>query len=109
MRHNLKNSQLAGGSPLAHARITGLVGIAVLASGSFAGFVASKLFVRGDVVATAGNIIASESLFRLGLVGSLVMMIAFIIYGRFGVMRDSFTWSARERASTSKDSSRQKR
>ena len=75
-----KNSDLAGGSSLAHARITGLVGIAVLASGSFAGFVASKLFVRGDVVATSGNIVASESLFRLGLVSSLVMMIAFIFY-----------------------------
>lgn len=68
-------------SPLALARIAGLVGLAVLASGSFAGYVASKLSVSGDVVATSNNIAASEWLFRLGFVGSQVMMIAFVFYG----------------------------
>jgi len=61
----------------------------MLASGSFAGFVGSKLVVRGDVVATSRNIVASEALFRLGLVSSLIMMIAFLFYALllYGLLR----------------------
>ena len=76
----MRNSELIGASPLVHARTTGLVGLVVLASGSFAGFVASRLVVRDDVVATSSNIVASESLLRLGIVSSLVMMIAWLFY-----------------------------
>jgi hypothetical protein len=76
-----KASDLIGKSPRFHARATGLVGVLVLASGSLAGVVSSKLVVRGDVAATSRNVVASESLFRLGIVGSLVMMIAFLFYG----------------------------
>ncbi len=77
---NLKSSELYGGSPLFHARVTGLIGVVMPASGSFAGSVGSRLIVRGDVVATSNNIMASESLFRLGIVSSLIMMIAFMLY-----------------------------
>lgn len=77
---NYRNAELDGASPLVHARITGLVGVVMLASGSFAGFVGSRLVVRNDVVATSNNIVASESLFRLGIVSSLIMMIAFMFY-----------------------------
>lgn len=80
MALDTRNSELAGASPLVHARVTGLVGIVMLACGSFTGFVGSKLVVRGDVVATSGNLVASESLFRLGFVSSLIMMIAFLFY-----------------------------
>lgn len=80
MTSNLKNSGLYGRSPLFHARVTGFLGVVMLASGSFAGSVGSRLIVRGDVVATSNNITASESLFRLGIVSSLIMMIAFLIY-----------------------------
>lgn len=80
MASDMRNAELIGASPLVHARAAGLVGVVTLASGSFTGFVASKLVVRGDVVATSSNIVASESLFRLGLVGSLIMMIAFMFY-----------------------------
>ena len=71
---------LWGGSPLVHARITGLVGVVTLVSGTFAGSVASKLIVRGDAAATSRNLVASEPLFRLGILGSLVMMIAWLFY-----------------------------
>lgn len=74
------NSDLKEKSPVVHARLTGLVGVLVLVSGSFAGVVASRLVVRGDVVATSKNIVASESLFRLGMLSNLVMMIAWIFY-----------------------------
>lgn len=77
---NLRNSDLIGASPLLHARVAALAGVVTLASGSFAGFVASKLLVRGDVVTTSKNVVASEALFRLGIVGSLIMMIAFLSY-----------------------------
>lgn len=68
-------------TPRTFARLTGLVGVVVLASGSFAGMVASRLIVRDDIAATAGNIVASESLFRLGILGSLAMMVAYVFYG----------------------------
>ena len=55
----------------------------VLTSGSFAGFVASRLIVRDDVVATAGNIVGSELLYRLGIVSGFVMMIAWLFYALF--------------------------
>jgi len=74
------DAELTGPSPLVRARVAGLVGVVVLASGSFAGFVASKLFVRGDAVATARNFAGSEPLFRLGMVSSLIMMIASLFY-----------------------------
>ena len=81
MASDMRNSELIGASPLVHARVAGLVGVVTLATGSFTGFVGSRLLVRGDVVATSSNIVASECLFRLGLVSSLIMMIAFLFYG----------------------------
>jgi hypothetical protein len=63
-----------------HARLTGLVGVLVLASGSFARFVASRLIVPGDLAATSSNIVSSETLYRLGIAGSLVMMVAWLFY-----------------------------
>ena len=76
----MKDSELVGASPLIHARVTGLLGLLVLACGSFAAFVASRLIVRDDIGATAGNLIASENLFRIGIVSSLLMMIAWLFY-----------------------------
>ena len=80
MALDMRKSELAGASPLFDARVTGLVGVVTRGTGSFAGFVGSRLLVRGDVVATSSNLVASESLFRLGLVSRLTMMIAFMIY-----------------------------
>lgn len=80
MASDMRNSELTGASPLVHARVTGLVGVVMLASGSFTGFVGSELIVRSDVVLTSRNIVASESLFRLGLVSGLIMMIASLFY-----------------------------
>jgi hypothetical protein len=80
MASEVRRSDPVRASPLVHARVTGLVGVVTLASGSFTGFVGSKLVVRGDVVATSSNIVASESLFRLGLVSGLIMMIASLFY-----------------------------
>src|SRR5262245_27616253 len=76
----MKPIELIGASPRVHARVAGLVGVLVLASGTFAGYVASHVVVRDDAEATSRNLAASEPLVRLGLVSSLVMMVAFLIY-----------------------------
>jgi hypothetical protein len=60
--------------------MTGLVGLIVLASGSFAGYVGSKLIVREDVLTTSKHILASQSLFRLGIAGNLLMMTSWLFY-----------------------------
>lgn len=80
MAANYEISKLIGGSPKFHARVTGLFGAVVLASGTLAGSVASRLIEPDDMIATSSNIVASESLFRLGIVGSLVMMLAWLFY-----------------------------
>jgi hypothetical protein len=45
-----------------------------------ASYVPSRLVVPGDVAATARNIMASETLFRLGIVSALLIFIADIAY-----------------------------
>jgi hypothetical protein len=46
------------------------------------GYVPDKLIVRGNAAATASNIAASETLFRLGVVAELVGMAGFIFVAR---------------------------
>ena len=64
-------------SPLVRARVTGAL---YLISNIFAPFtllyLPSRFIVRGDAAATSNNIMASESLFRLGIVGNLFTFIA---------------------------------
>ncbi len=62
------------------ARIAGLVYLIVVLSGVFhLMYVPSKLFVRDNPTATINNIIASETLFRLGIVSGLICFISFLI------------------------------
>lgn len=67
-------------SPITYARGAGFLALLTLIAGSFAGYVHSSLVVSGDAVSTANNIMASESLFRLGIVSSLAMYTIFIFY-----------------------------
>ena len=64
-------------SPLVRARVAGAL---YLISNIFAPFtllyLPSRFIVRGDAAATANNVIASESLFRFGIVGNLFTFIA---------------------------------
>ena len=71
---------MARASPVRQARVAGLLGVITLASGSFAAAVASRLIVPDDLAATSRNVIASESLLRLGITANLVMMIAWMLY-----------------------------
>jgi hypothetical protein len=60
--------------PQRYARICGVLYLINIACGLFGEvFVRARLLVSGDAFATAHNIMASESLFRLGIAGDLVM------------------------------------
>src|SRR3972149_1794543 len=67
----------AGTSPLVRARVAGAL---YLVANLFAPFtllyLPSRFILRGDAAATANSIMASESLFRVGIVGSLFTFIA---------------------------------
>jgi Domain of unknown function (DUF4386) len=73
-------------SPLFYARLAGFLYLLVIPLGIFGAlYVSSSLIVPGDAARTADNIMASESLFRLGIVSdmlaSLVMLfVALVLY-----------------------------
>jgi hypothetical protein len=60
------------------ARVAGLLYLAVIVFGVTAELVRQSLIVPGDATTTASNIMASESLFRLGFVSDLIMITCFI-------------------------------
>jgi hypothetical protein len=61
------------------ARVAGFLYLGVILTGMFAELaVRSRLIVAGNAAATAGNIVASGGLFRLGILGDLVMGLLFI-------------------------------
>ncbi len=69
-------AQIVDRSPLVHARLAGVGYLVIIVTGIFAEFfVRSNLIVPGDATATAGNILASESLYRVGLAGELLMLV----------------------------------
>lgn len=73
-------------SPQVYARTAGVLYLYIIVAGIFAEiFVRSRLIVSTDAAATAGNIMANESLFRIGFSGELLHLafdvaIAMILY-----------------------------
>jgi hypothetical protein len=61
------------------ARLAGFLWLLMFVFGPIAEIIRSKLFVTGDMAATAHNIIANEFLFRLGFVSDLIMMFIFLL------------------------------
>ena len=62
------------------ARIAGVLYLIVVLAGIFSlGYVPSQLHVTGDAAATVGNIVAHESLFRLGIVAGMICYVAFLL------------------------------
>src|SRR5712692_2500099 len=59
-------------SPRLYARVAGGLWLIVIAAGVFAYVAGSSVIVRNDAAATAANILANESLFRLGFVADLI-------------------------------------
>ena len=62
------------------ARAAGLLYLIIAVCGGFSfGYVRSTLIVPGDAAATASNILASEWLFRLGIVGDAIVFLSEIV------------------------------
>ncbi len=57
------------------ARVAGLLYLTLVPLGFFGMYASSSLIIPGDVAGTAKNILASESLFRLGIVSALLVQI----------------------------------
>lgn len=73
-----------------HARLAGWLYLLVIPLGIFGGlYVPSKLIVAGNAAATAANLTASESLFRLGIVSELLASIdmLFVVLLLYGLLK----------------------
>lgn len=67
-------------SPQTYARTAGIFFLIILASSILSMmYVPSTIVVPGDAAATAANIKASESLFRMGIVGDAILMLSEIV------------------------------
>ncbi len=74
--------------PQRYARVCGVLYLYIIAAGVFAEVVRSQLVVPTDAAATAANIVANESLFRIGFSGELLHLscdvgVAVILYALF--------------------------
>jgi hypothetical protein len=74
-------TNMTGTSPNVLARIAGVLYLIITVAAVFAHFyVPGELIVAGDAAATAANITASESLFRIGAIGSeLVILLSEVL------------------------------
>lgn len=75
-------------NPRLNARIAGLLYLFVVVASSFALVTVSGLAVRGDVAATAANILAAEPIYRLSIAATLLSAVAYtavvaILYALF--------------------------
>jgi len=66
-------------SPINPGRVAGLLYVLTSAVGFFAmGYVPDKIIVHANAAATASNLAAHETLFRIGIAGELISQAAFI-------------------------------
>lgn len=81
---------VADASPQTYARIAGLLYLVIIVAGALGElFIRDKLVVSGDPAATAARIMASESLWRLGIIGDLAMHVCdvFVMWGIYILLR----------------------
>ncbi len=73
-------TRLSEMSTVTYARITGVLYLIIIGFGLFSEvFVRGSLIVHGDAAATANNILASESLFRVGFACDLVIFLCDVV------------------------------
>ena len=65
-------------NPALNARIAGFLYLIVVVASVYALITTSSLMVSGDVAATAANVRASEQLFRLAFVATLIACVAYV-------------------------------
>jgi len=83
MNTPVMTQRIAEASPRPGARITGVVYLVYFLTAVFGEFFLRGLVVDGDAAATAGNILAHESLFRLGLATGLIATACYIAVTAF--------------------------
>lgn len=77
-------------SPQTYARFGGLLYLVIIVTGAMGELlIRGRLVVPGDAVVTARNILASESLWRLGIAGDLVMHVCdvFVMWALYVLLR----------------------
>jgi uncharacterized protein DUF4386 len=79
MNSNRKSLSTTETSPAIYARVAGLLYLIMVPLGFFGYMYVPSLIVPGDAAATASNILASESLFRLSIVSALTVQIVNIV------------------------------
>ena len=73
-------AQPPNATPLLYARVAGIAYLVIMSVAMlYGGLVESKLVVSGNDAATANNILAHESLFRLGIVLALVIYVSVVV------------------------------
>src|SRR5205823_13655065 len=63
------------------ARVAGMTYLLLMTAPFSLIYVPNKLMVRGDAAATANNILAHQTMFRLAMVNELLTAVAFIFVG----------------------------
>ncbi len=73
-------SRIAQASPQVYARVAGLLYLLIAIVSPFSFFyMRARLIVPGDATATAGNIMASEWLFRMAIMGDAVVFLCEVV------------------------------
>jgi len=72
--------RIAEVSPRLKARLAGLCYVLMLPTGGVAMFVRGRFIVKGDAAATAANILAHETWFRLAFAGDLLVVPIYIVF-----------------------------
>jgi len=75
MNSEIDTSKTADTSPRTAAIVVGIGLLASILGAVFVSLTTDSLFVRGDVEATARNIMASEVLFRAGILGWVIAIL----------------------------------
>jgi hypothetical protein len=80
MSTDVLNRRIPGTSPQVYARIGGVLYLIIIAIGFCSEFfVRNKLAESGDGTATANNIVASESLWRISIAGELILLVCAVV------------------------------
>ena len=79
MNSNEKTAKVADTSQRKTAKLAGLLYLIMVITGIFGQYVRSTLIIYGDAAATASNIMAFESLFRIGFMSDLTMITCYFL------------------------------
>ncbi len=70
----MKTRSISEISPQVYARLGGILYLIIIIAGALGQiFIRGKLIVPGDAASTAGNLMASQSLWRIGIAGDILM------------------------------------